>query len=127
MENIDDMDDMFINDDSGDYDEYVFGAYNFEEPDEAYIDSIINNERRKKFEADRNIKRDWHGRLNKGARLAQQDKCDNKKIWLLYSSGLTVKAIVNIMGCGKSTVYNVIKEYKENRERTNLEKLQDVE
>lgn len=68
---------------------------------------------REEQEKKRNVNRDKRGRLNKGARLAQKDSCDIKKIWLLYQNGVTVKEIVHRLGCSKSTVYNVVKERKD--------------
>ena len=65
------------------------------------------------YDRERNIKRDWHGRVTDGSRLAQQDRCDKDKIWQLRCSGMPVKEIVKYMGCSKSTVYNAIKEHRE--------------
>lgn len=67
---------------------------------------------REKFEKLHNIKRDKRGRLNKGALLAKKDTCNEDKIWLRYKAGMTVGEIVEVMGCSKSTVYNVIKKRK---------------
>lgn len=67
---------------------------------------------RERFEEQHNIKRDKRGRLNKGALLAKKETCDEVKIWLRYMSGMTVGQIVDVMGCSKSTVYNVIKKRK---------------
>ena len=84
--------------------------------DEDTVDRLIRREQekeeRRKFEEKRNIKRDKHGKLNKGALLALKDCCDKDKIWQLHCSGKTVKRIVEIMGCSKSTVYNVLKMHK---------------
>lgn len=76
------------------------------------IDAWIEYEKRKEFEASRNIKRDKRGRLNKKAVLAKKDNCDKIGILLRYKGGMSVKEIVQCMGCSKSTVYNVIKKYK---------------
>ena len=70
-------------------------------------------QRRKEFEKKRNIKRDEKGRLNKVAKLAHKDACDELKIWLHYCAGSSVKEIVEATGLGKSTIYNVIKRKKE--------------
>lgn len=78
------------------------------------IDALIRIERRKVFDKKHNIKRDKRGRLNSGALLAKKDNCNENAILLRYMSGMTVKEIVECMGCSKSTVYNVIKNYKEN-------------
>ena len=61
----------------------------------------------------RNIYRDKRGRLNKGALLASKYNCNKVEILRRYESGMTVKQIVECMGCSKSTVYNAIKEYNE--------------
>lgn len=66
------------------------------------------------FNEERNIERDEHGRLNKGAKLAQMYNRD--KIWELYCSGMTPKQIIGHTGYKKSTVYAVIKEYKDRTE-----------
>ena len=77
------------------------------------IDTAIRMEQREYFDKKHNIKRDKRGRLNSGALLAKKDNCNEKGILLRYMSGMTVKEIVECMGCSKSTVYNVIKNYKE--------------
>ena len=71
---------------------------------------------REKFEKQHNIKRDKRGRLNKGALLAKKETCNEDEIWLRYMSGMTVGQIVYVMGCSKSTVYNVINKRKSNNE-----------
>lgn len=63
------------------------------------------------FNEERNIVRDEHGRLNKGAKLAQMYNRD--KMWELYCSGMSVKRIIEHTGYKQSTVYAVIKEYKD--------------
>lgn len=87
------------------------------ESDISKLDEWIISEQKKayreKFEEKHNIKRDKQGRLNKGALLAQKDCCDNDAIWLRVEAGMTVREIVDCMGCSKSTVYNVIKKHKE--------------
>lgn len=95
--------------------EFIFGDY---EDTEMYFDDewIIRGQRkaqREQFEKVRNIKRDKRGRLNKGALLAKKDCCNEDEIWLRYMSGMSAKQIVDCMGCSSSTVYNVIKKYKE--------------
>ena len=78
------------------------------------IDALIRIEQRKEFDKKHNIKRDKRGRLNSGALLAKKDNCNETDIIQKYMSGMTVKEIVECLGCSKSTVYNVIKNYKEN-------------
>ena len=68
---------------------------------------------REEFEKRRNIKRDEKGRLNKGAKLAHKDRCNEWVIINYYVGGLSVKEIVKATGAGKSTIYNMIKKYKE--------------
>ena len=60
-----------------------------------------------------NLARDEKGRLKKGATIARKRICDEEDLWWLYSKGRTVKEIIELRGCSKSTVYNVIKKYKE--------------
>ena len=60
-----------------------------------------------------NLARDEKGRLKKGATIARKRICDEEDLWWLYSMGCTVKEIIELRGCSKSTVYNVIKKYKE--------------
>lgn len=57
----------------------------------------------------RNIHRDKRGRLNKGALLASKYNCNKEDILRMYDSGMTVKQIVECMGCSKSAVYNATK------------------
>lgn len=91
-----------------------------EEEDIQLLDERILHEQqsyyREKFEKEHNIKRDKRGRLNKGALLAKKTTCNDVKIWLLYMAGMSVKTIVENMGCSKSTVYNSIKRHKEKNE-----------
>lgn len=75
----------------------------------------IKKGRHKEFEDKRNIKRDSKGRLNKGAALAKKDSCNEKGILLRYQGGMTVKEIVECMGCSKSTVYNVLSKNKKSK------------
>lgn len=67
---------------------------------------------KKKFDELRNIKRDSKGRLNKGAKLAKKDSCNETKICLMYELGATVKEIVEHCGCSKSVVYRILAKYK---------------
>ena len=77
------------------------------------IELILALNPMKKFEWERNIQRDEKGRLNKGAKLAKKDTCNENKIKLLIGAGFSVKQIVENLGCSKSTVYKIRKEYKE--------------
>lgn len=82
-----------------------------------YIDDewFVNEQKKhdkREFEKKHNVKRDKRGRLNKGALLAQKDCCNENKIWLLRCSGMSVKEIVECMGCSKSTVYNILNKHK---------------
>lgn len=63
------------------------------------------------FNEERNIERDKQGRLNKGAKLAQM--YNREKMWELYCSGMSPKQIIEHTGYKKSTVYAVLKEYKD--------------
>ncbi len=74
--------------------------------------ALSEEDKRKKFEELHNIKRDSKGRLNKGAKLAKKDSCNETKIYLMYVAGATVKEIVEIYGCSKSVVYRVLAKYK---------------
>lgn len=82
-------------------------------PTDEEIEAWEDEEYKKKI----NISRDEKGRLHKGAMIAKKRSCDEKEIWRLYNTGrYTVKDIVGLKGCSKSTVYNVIKKYKEKNE-----------
>ena len=72
--------------------------------------ALYNDEQYKKK---LNLARDEKGRLKKGATIARKRICDEEDLWWLYSMGCTVKEIIELRGCSKSTVYNVIKKYKE--------------
>ena len=72
--------------------------------------ALYNDEQYKKK---LNLARDEKGRLKKGATIARKRICDEEDLWSLYSGGYTVKEIIELRGCSKSTVYNVIKKYKE--------------
>ena len=65
------------------------------------------------FDSERNIKRDSKGRLNKGSRLAQKDNCNEYRIKAFLGLGYSVKRIVAMLHCSKSTVYRVKKQYDE--------------
>lgn len=54
--------------------------------------------------------RDSRGRLKKGAKIAEKGKCDREEIWRLHTIGRTVREIVEITHCSKSTVYDTIKQ-----------------
>lgn len=77
------------------------------------MDTLIEENFKRRREERRNIRRDEKGRLKKGARLAQKDSCDVAAIWLRYTAGMSVKEIVESRGCSKSTVYKVLKQQKE--------------
>lgn len=62
--------------------------------------------------SDKNNFRDSRGRLLDGAQIAKKDCCNDVKIILMYGAGMTVKEIVNELGCSKSTVYNVLSKSK---------------
>ena len=72
--------------------------------------ALYNDEQYKKK---LNLARDEKGRLKKGATIARKRICDEEDLWWLYSKGYTVKEIIELRGCSKSTVYRVIKEHKE--------------
>lgn len=72
---------------------------------------IIKEDRKtEKFFYNVNKIRDGRGRLKKGAKIAEKGSCDRDKIWRLHTEGKTVREIVNIMQCSKSTVYDIIKQ-----------------
>ena len=74
--------------------------------------ALSEEDTNKKFEELRNIKRDSKGRLNKGAKLAKKDTCNETKIYLMHELGATVKEIVAYYGCSKSVVYRVLAKHK---------------
>lgn len=87
--------------------------------DEEWVDREIEKqrkekeqERKKEWNKKHNIHRDERGRLNKGALLASKDNCKEQEILLRHDSGMTVREIVERMGCSKSTVYNVLKKHR---------------
>lgn len=57
----------------------------------------------------KNENRDVRGRLKKGSRIAVKMNCDKDIIRNHYRMGLSVKDIVEKLGCSKTTVYNAIK------------------
>lgn len=64
-----------------------------------------------------NTDRDEKGRLKKGTKLAGKRSCDDTEIWRLYNKdNYSVKEIVELKGCSKSTVYNVIKKHRQKEE-----------
>lgn len=68
-----------------------------------------------------NTDRDEKGRLKKGTKLAGKRSCDDTEIWWLYNNdNYSVKEIVELKGCSKSTVYNVIKKHRQ-KEKTGRE------
>ena len=87
--------------------------------DEEHIDRLIKEEQRRQFEEQRNIDRDEKGRLNKGARLAHKESCNEIKIWLMYCAGMSVKEIMEYMKCSRTSVYRIIKKNKDNRKASN--------
>ncbi len=64
---------------------------------------------REQKEKEHNVRRNKQGRLLKGSRLAQKDNIDKEKIKLMRAAGMTVNQIKEIMGCSKSTIYNILK------------------
>ena len=46
--------------------------------------ALSEEDKRKEFEELNNIKRDSKGRLNKGAKLAKKDSCNETKIYLIW-------------------------------------------
>ncbi len=93
------MDDYYIQD----YSQYV--------PEEnPWTDEEIEELLDKEYREEHNINnRDENGRLKKGAVIARKRSCDEDDIWFLYKNlGRSVKEIIELRGCSKSTVYNVI-------------------
>lgn len=87
--------------------------------DEEWVDREIEKQRKEREEQRKrewdkkhNIHRDERGRLNKGALLASKDSCGEVGILLRYDSGMSVREIVESVGCSKSTVYDVIKKHR---------------
>ncbi len=93
------------------WDEYNLYEYYDENPmTDEEIDAWEDKEYRKTL----NLSRDEKGHLKKGAVLAKKRNCDEDDLWYLYSkAGWSVKEIVAVRGCSKSTVYNVIKKHKQ--------------
>ncbi len=108
-----------INEERMEYEEELYERWALREPEHEHDSQPLTDEEiaayydeqyRKKL----NLTRDERGRLSKGATIAKKRNCDEEDIWSLYSTGhWTVKEIVALRGCSKSTVYNVIKKYKE--------------
>lgn len=97
-----------------DYDEWNDGQYyDYNEIDIEMYDKMIEIERKKAFDKERNIRRDKKGRLNKGAQLAKKDSCNKSRIWSLYCEGVSIKKIMTYMGCSQATAYKAIKEFKD--------------
>lgn len=83
--------------------------YEPEPPSDEEVEVLLDEQYKKQL----NIKRDEKGRLQKGVTLARKRSCDDTEIWQLYSErNYSVKEIVELKGCSKSTVYNVIKKHK---------------
>lgn len=89
------------------------------------LDAIIKEDIKKEFNRKRNIRRDEKGRLNKGAKLAKKDACNEQKIIMWLRMGFSVKEIVEALGCSKSTVYRVKKQYEE-KKRTLIDEVPKV-
>lgn len=89
-----------------DYEEYR------ESIDYDWVDSEIEKLRIQHEDSKHNVHRDNRGRLNKGALLASKDSCNEMSILLRHKIGMSVKQIVDCMGCSKSTVYNIISKHK---------------
>lgn len=87
----------------------------WEEYSDEELDAIIKKGIVKEFNRKRNIRRDDKGRLNKGAKLAKKDACNEQKIIMWLRMGFSVKEIVMALGCSKSTVYRVKKKYEEKK------------
>ena len=90
---------------------FDYGGQYYSPPTDEEIDLYNDEQYKKKL----NLARDEKGRLKKGATIARKRICDEEDLWWLYSKGRTVKEIIELRGCSKSTVYNVIKKYKEKR------------
>lgn len=99
----------------GDSSEYFDYDWTEDLSDEEYIRLQEEGikERKKEREKEHNVIRDKRGRLNKGARLAEKESCNENEIWSMYTEGNTVKEIVSFLGCSKSTAYNIIKRRRD--------------
>jgi DNA invertase Pin-like site-specific DNA recombinase len=82
-------------------------------PDEYDLFFDMDKVEKLAFDSERNVKRDSKGRLNKGSRLAQKDNCNEYSIKAYLGLGYSVKRIVAMLHCSKSTVYRVKKQYDE--------------
>lgn len=95
--------------------EYTWDSepYDYEQgaPTDEQVEVWLDEEYKKGVYIDRDIK----GRLLKGSMIAKKRSCDEKEIWWLYSERkYSVREIAVLRGCSKSTIYNVIKKYKDN-------------
>lgn len=98
---------MFSGDGSDDYGfDWVYGL-----SDEELCELQRKADRKEKEKA-HNVRRNKQGRLLKGSRLAQKDNINKEKIILMREIGMTVNQIKEIMGCSKSTIYNILKDMK---------------
>ncbi len=98
-----------------DYEVFDLSLYSKGMPEEnPWTDEEIEELLDKEYREKHNINsRDENGRLKKGAVIARKRSCDEDDIWFLYKNlGRSVKEIIELRGCSKSTVYNVIKKYK---------------
>ena len=92
---------------------YDYDDYEPAQPSDEEIEASLDEQYREQLNTDRDEK----GRLKKGAKIAGKRSCDGTDIWWLYSErNYSVKEIVELKGCSKSTVYNVIKKHKERGE-----------
>ena len=78
-------------------------------PSDEQVETWLEEDYRKK----RNVTRDEKGRLMNQSKLAKKRCCDEDEIWFKHHNlNMGVKEIVEVMGCSKSTVYNVLKKYR---------------
>jgi len=75
-------------------------------------DDWIIREQRRCNEEERGIRRQKNGRLKKGSQLAKKYKNKEQDIYLRYAAGMTPAQIVETTGYSKSSVYDVIKKYR---------------
>ena len=97
-------------------DPYILNIPWWEYYSDEEFDAILQKDIAEEFNYKRNINRDEKGRLNKGAKLAKKDACNESKIILYLRMGCSVKEIVEGLGCSKSTVYRIKKQYEEKGE-----------
>ncbi len=95
--------------------QYIVDMVSDMEPvyDETDSDWLIK-EQKKYHEELRGIKREKNGRLKKGSQLAKKYEHKESNIILRYAAGMKPSQIVETTGYGKSSVYDVIKKYKNN-------------